>query len=111
MLFVPAGTLHFWEAWAFWLLFSVLSTSSRSIFLKHDPDLVKSRLRAGPSAEHEKSQKIIKTLTAGWCVLMIAPGIERHFHSSRIPAAIALRGDAIVAVGYQIVFLAFRKNR
>ena len=42
---------------------------------------------------------------------MIAPGIERHFHSSRIPAVIALRGDAIVAVGYQIVFLAFRENR
>ena len=61
----------------------------RSIFLKHDPDLVKSRLRAGPSAEHEKSQKIIKTLTAGWCVLMIVPGIERHFHSSRIPGALA----------------------
>jgi hypothetical protein len=55
MLFVPAGTLHFWEAWAFWLLFSVLSTVVTFYFLKHDPGLVKRRLKVGPSAEHEKS--------------------------------------------------------
>jgi hypothetical protein len=45
MLFVPAGTLHFWEAWAFWLLFSVLSTVVTFYFLKHDPGLVERRLK------------------------------------------------------------------
>ena len=105
MLFAPAWTLHFWEAWAFWLLFSVLSTVITFYFLKHDPGLVESRLKAGPTAEHEKSQKIIQTLTAIlWCALIIVPGIERHFHSSRIPAALVLLGDALVAVGYYIVF-------
>jgi hypothetical protein len=62
----------------------------------------------GPSAEHEKSQKIIQTLTAA---LIIAPGIERRFNFSRIPAALVLLGDALVAVGYYIVFLALRENR
>ena len=33
-------------------------------FLKHDPGLVESRLKVGPTAAHEKSQKIIQTLTA-----------------------------------------------
>ena len=37
MLFAPAWTLHFWEAWAFWLLFSVLSAVVTFYFLKHDP--------------------------------------------------------------------------
>ena len=64
MLFAPAWTLHFWEAWVFWLLFSVLSAVVSFYFLKHDPGLVESRLKACPSAEHEKSQKIIQTLTA-----------------------------------------------
>jgi hypothetical protein len=45
MLFVPAWTLHFWEVWAFWLLFSVLSTAVTFYFLKHDPGLVESRLK------------------------------------------------------------------
>ena len=39
MLFAPAWTLHFWEAWAYWLLFSVLSTVITFYFLKHDPGL------------------------------------------------------------------------
>jgi protein-S-isoprenylcysteine O-methyltransferase Ste14 len=112
MLFAPAWTLNFWEAWAYWLLFSVLSTVITFYFLKHDPGLVESRLKAGPSAEHEKSQKIIQTLTAIlWCALLIVPGFERHFQSSRIPAALVLLGDALVAVGYYIVFLALRENR
>jgi protein-S-isoprenylcysteine O-methyltransferase Ste14 len=76
------------------------------------PGLVESRLKAGPTAEHEKSQKIMQTVTAIlWCALVIIPGIERHFHFSRIPAALVLLGDVLVAVGYYIVFLALRKNR
>jgi protein-S-isoprenylcysteine O-methyltransferase Ste14 len=112
MLFVPAWTVRFWEAWVFWLLFSVLSALVTAHFLKSDPGLVESRLKAGPSAEHEKSQKIIQTLTAIlWCTLIIVPGIERHFHSSRIPVALVLFGDVLVAVGYYIIFLALRENR
>jgi protein-S-isoprenylcysteine O-methyltransferase Ste14 len=112
MLFAPARTLHFWEAWAFLLLFSVLSAVVTLYFLKHDPGLVERRLKAGPTAEHEKSQKVIQTLTAIlWCALIIVPGIERRFHFSRIPAALVLLGDALVAVGYYIVFLALRENR
>jgi protein-S-isoprenylcysteine O-methyltransferase Ste14 len=112
MLFVPAWTLHFWEAWAFWFLFSVLSAVLTFYFLKHDPGLVESRLKAGPSGEHEKTQKIIQTLTAIlWCALLIVPGIERQFHSARIPVTLVLLGDVLVAVGYCIIFLALRENR
>jgi protein-S-isoprenylcysteine O-methyltransferase Ste14 len=112
MLFAPAWTLHFWEAWAYWLLFSVLSTVITFYFLKHDPGLVESRLKAGPTAEHQKGQKIIQTLTAIlWCALLIVPGFEQHFQSSRIPAALVLLGDALIAVGYYIVFLALRENK
>ena len=84
----------------------------RVLFLKHDPGLVESRLKTCPTAEHEKSQKIIQTLTAIlWCALIIVPGTERHFHSSRIPAPLVVLGNALVAVGYYIVFLALRENR
>jgi hypothetical protein len=64
MLFASAWTLHFWKTWAFWLLFSALSAVVTLYFLKHDPSLVESRLKVGPTAAHEKSQKIIQTLTA-----------------------------------------------
>ena len=42
----------------------MLSAVVTLYFLKHDPSLVESRLKVGPTAAHEKSQKIIQTLTA-----------------------------------------------
>jgi protein-S-isoprenylcysteine O-methyltransferase Ste14 len=112
MLFLPAWTVRYWEAWVYWLLFSVLSVVITLHLLKHDPVLLESRLKVGPTAEHEKSQKFIRTLaTILWCALLIVPGIERHFHSSRIPAALVLVADGLVAVGYYIVFLALLENR
>lgn len=112
MLFLPAWTVRFWQAWVYWLLFSGLSTAITLHFLKHDPGLVERRLKVGPTAEREKSQKIIQMLTAIlWCALLIVPGIERRFHPSRVPAALVLVGDALVAVGYYIVFLTLRENR
>ena len=48
---------------------------------------------------------------AMWCALLVVLGIGRRFHSSRTPAALVLLGDALVAVGYYIVFLALRENR
>jgi protein-S-isoprenylcysteine O-methyltransferase Ste14 len=112
MLFLPAWTVRFWEAWVYWLLFSVLSIVVTLHLLKHDPALVESRLKVGPTAEHKEGQKVIQTITAIlWCALLIVPGIERHFHSSRIPVALVLVADALVAVGYYIVFLALRENR
>jgi hypothetical protein len=42
----------------------VLSAVVTLYFLKYDPSLVESRLKVGPTAAHEKSQKIIQALTA-----------------------------------------------
>jgi hypothetical protein len=57
----------------------------------NDPGLVESRLKVGPSAEHEKSHKIIQTLTAIlWRALIIIPGIRTPLpffaHSSGVYA-------------------------
>ena len=61
----------------------MLSTVVTFYFLKHDPGLVEGRLKAGPAAEHEKSQKIIQTLTVkvqpGQSVISTGPySIVRH---------------------------------
>ena len=63
--------------------------------------------RCSARAPNTRETKIIQTLTAA---LIIAPGIERRFNSSRIPAALVLLGDALVAVGYYIVFIARRET-
>jgi len=59
LLFVPVGSVDFWEAWVFLFVFSISVLAITLYFLKNDPKLIEGRLKAGPSAEKEKSQKII----------------------------------------------------
>ena len=111
LLFLPAGSVHFWQAWIFLLVFSVAVLLITFYLLSRDPDLVERRLRAGPGAERERSQKIILALasvlfTAG----IMVPGFDHRGHWSQVPAAVALAGDLCVALGFLIVFLAFREN-
>ena len=60
MLFAPAWTLNFWEAWAYWLLFSVLSTVITFYFLKHDPGLVEAGSRPGRPPNTRRARKSFK---------------------------------------------------
>src|SRR5215831_2460438 len=62
LLFVPAGTLDYWQGWAFLATF-VFSTVLMTVSLaRHDPKLLERRIRAGPQAEKEPAQKVIVTL-------------------------------------------------
>jgi protein-S-isoprenylcysteine O-methyltransferase Ste14 len=111
VLFLPAGSLRFWEAWVYWILFFIFVLSGTFYFLKHDPALLESRLRAGPTAETEKSQQVLSALaTALGCAMWIVPGIERRFHASVIPGPLVLVADLVFAVGIAITFFVAREN-
>src|SRR5262245_414223 len=49
LIFLPAGTLAYWQGWLFWAQFSIWSAAGAWYFLKRDPALVQRRLRAGPA--------------------------------------------------------------
>ncbi|MGC2010043.1 MAG: isoprenylcysteine carboxylmethyltransferase family protein, partial [Pseudolabrys sp.] len=40
LLFVPAGTLHFWQGWLYAFVFAASTTAISIYLLKHDPKLV-----------------------------------------------------------------------
>jgi hypothetical protein len=50
-LFIPAGTLSYWQAWVFVLVFEVSAQTLGIYFIKHDPKLVERRMNMGPVAE------------------------------------------------------------
>src|SRR5216684_4707776 len=51
LLFLPAWTLHFWQAWFFWMVFTAAQLTITLYFLRTDPHLIENRLKAGPRAE------------------------------------------------------------
>ena len=59
LLFLPAGTLNYWQAWVLTAVF-VLGSIAIGIYLSiHDPELLERRKQAGPQAETRPAQKLI----------------------------------------------------
>jgi protein-S-isoprenylcysteine O-methyltransferase Ste14 len=111
LLFLPAWSLHFWEAWIYWSLFLIFTLAITLYLLKYDPGLLGRRLQAGPGAETEKSQKVIQAAAGVLsCALAIVPGLDHRFHWSAVPVPVVLIADALVGCGFLICFLVFREN-
>jgi len=110
-MFLPAGTINFWQGWVFVLAFAGLSIWITAYLWKKDPNLLERRVNAGPRAEKEKSQKLIQTLTSLIFVgMMVVGGLDHRFGWSHVPTSVVVAGDVLIAVGFYIVFLVFREN-
>ncbi len=110
-LFLPAGSLDFWQAWVYWFVFMACVTAISVYFLKKDIALVESRLKVGPDAEDERGQKLAQVLLALFFILlMIVPSLDHRFRWSGVPDYLSVIGDVFVSVGLAIIFLVFREN-
>jgi protein-S-isoprenylcysteine O-methyltransferase Ste14 len=110
-LFLPALTLAWWQAWLYLVVFGGATFATTAYLLKHDPELVAHRLRAGPTAEREPRQKIIQgVLGVVFILLFVVPGLDHLFGWSEVPTPVALAADGAVAVGFWIVFRTFTEN-
>ena len=110
-LFVPAWSLYFWQAWSFWLIFSISTIFVTFYLLKKDLRLLETRTKAGPIAEAETSQKIIQMFASIFFIaLVIVPGFDHRYHWSDVPVFLVVIGDIFVLLGFIIVFLVFRQN-
>src|SRR5512132_641052 len=109
MLFVPAGSLDFWQGWIFGLVFVAATTAISIYFLKHDPKLVERRMRAGPLAEDRVSQKIIMAITLlGFVLALVLPGLDHRRHWSAVPPSLVLAANAGVALAFIIFFIVLK---
>lgn len=110
-LFLSAGSLAFWQAWAYlavWTLCTVLITA---YLILYDQRLLASRVQAGPTAEAEKVQKVIQSLAGLFFMsLFIVAGLDFRFHWSSVPPLLSWVSYGFVVLGFVIVFLVFRAN-
>jgi protein-S-isoprenylcysteine O-methyltransferase Ste14 len=79
--------------------------------MKKDPKLLERRLRGGPTAEKETSQRIIQSITsAGFIATLVVPALDHRFAWSRVPLYVVVAGDVLIAIGFLIVFFVYREN-
>jgi len=111
LLFLAAGTIRYWQGWAYLAVFFGASFLITLYLAKNDPALLKRRLSAGPWAEKEQAQKIIMAFTSiGFVALIVVPALDFRFGWSAVPLPIVAAGDVLVAIGYAIIFLVYKEN-
>jgi protein-S-isoprenylcysteine O-methyltransferase Ste14 len=111
LLFISAGTLNYWQGWAFVSTFIICCLAYTIYLVKHDPALLKRRTEAGVFHEKEAAQKvIILFLYVSFAALTIMPPLDFRFGWSKMPWYISLLGDALVAVSFYIFYLVSTVN-
>jgi protein-S-isoprenylcysteine O-methyltransferase Ste14 len=111
LLFTPAGTLDYWQAWTFLAVYFASSLAITLYLMKKDPQLLQRRMSGGPTAEKETTQRIIMSITSfGFIGLLVIPALDHRFGWSHMPPAMALAGDALMVFGWVAIFFVFKEN-
>jgi protein-S-isoprenylcysteine O-methyltransferase Ste14 len=111
LVFLPAWTLDYWQAWVFLALMTVLTFAVTLYLMKNDPNLLERRVSAGPVAEKEKTQMIIQSFaTAAFILCLIVPALDHRFIWSPVPTSAVVVGNLLIVLGFYIIFLVFKKN-
>jgi len=111
LLFLPAGTFAYWEAWVFIAVFIACNLPLTIWVAINDPQLLERRMKAGPTAEKEKSQKIIMTIAfLAFAGEVLIPALDHRFGWSDIPTSVVIIGNALIAISYVGFYFVFREN-
>lgn len=111
VLFWPAGTFDYWQAWVFLAVF-IATTILPSIYLAvRHPEALARRMKAGPTAETRPAQRIIMSLTLILVVATFVLSALDHRHGwSQVPVWLVIVGNVLVAVGLSVAQLVVVQN-
>jgi len=111
MLFLPAWTFDYWQAWVFLLVFFALNMLFRIDLMRKNPAAVQRRMRAGPVAESRTVQKVLSAVRhLSLAAMIVVSALDHRFGWSPVPTAICLAGDVLVAIGLGVTALVVIQN-
>jgi len=108
LLFLPAGTLLFWQGWLYLAVIFIPFIAVLAYLIRRDPELLVRRMQLKEKEPVEKP--IITVASIFFLIGMIFPGLDFRFGWSHIPVVAVLASDVIVFAGYCIFFLTLREN-
>jgi protein-S-isoprenylcysteine O-methyltransferase Ste14 len=109
LLMGGAGTIHFWQAWAFLALMGGGSLAMVIWLGRRDPALLERRMRRN---EERPVQKVFHTTaTITWLLSFLIAGLDRRLGwSPALPWWLCAVGLAAVAWGFYVTFATARAN-
>ena len=111
LIFLPAGTLRYWQGWVYLSLFVGMSSAITADLMWHDPSLLARRLKAGPGAEQRPQQRLIMAgISLGFVSLLLIPALDFRFKWSAVPLGGVIIGDALLVIGFGFIARIYRVN-
>jgi protein-S-isoprenylcysteine O-methyltransferase Ste14 len=111
LVFVPAGTVHYWQGWAYIAVWIAASSPYTVYLVRHDPALLKRRTEVGIAHEKEPAQKIVLLfLFPTFIALQVLPPLDFRFGWSNMPWPVSVFGDALIAVAFYVFYLVSKVN-
>jgi protein-S-isoprenylcysteine O-methyltransferase Ste14 len=108
LLFVPAGTLKFWNAWVFILALFIPMFFVMIYLLKNDPELLQKRIKTREKEGPQKVYLVFSIITSVFTYLI--PGLDYRYHWSSVPAWLVILATIIMLAGYFLFFTVMRQN-
>jgi protein-S-isoprenylcysteine O-methyltransferase Ste14 len=110
VLFVVAGTTHYWQGWSY-LAVGFVTSGLLTLYTVSDPVLLEGRTRNGFTAEQRPIQKIIVWCLGLFCAAAyIVPALDYRFGWSSMPSWLSIAGDLLIIVGMWMVYRVFKEN-
>jgi protein-S-isoprenylcysteine O-methyltransferase Ste14 len=108
MLFVPAGTMGFWNAWLYLGALFIPMLFVLAYLLVNDPSLLEKRLNA---REREKVQKLyVVSSILFFVATYIIPGFDFRYGWSHVPIWLVAGSLVLMLTGYLLFFFVMRQN-
>lgn len=111
LLLVPAGTLHWPEAWAFLATIGVLGVAGGLWLARIDPALLAERMR--PMMQNDQpaaDKKFVLSFGVAGLIWFLAIGLDHRFHGTGIPAALQVLGWAMLLFSTGFIMWVMREN-
>jgi protein-S-isoprenylcysteine O-methyltransferase Ste14 len=114
VLFIPAGTLSFWQAWVYLAVLIVPTFSGYCYIYRFDPELLERRMR---QKEQVREQKLLmRWVKPLFLVFFMVPGLDYRFAWSKtllgaVPLWLTVLSNAIALAAILFVMWCFSYNR
>jgi len=109
LLFLPAGSFRFWQAWVYIGILFLLGLLIFAYFYKRDPQVLERRSLLKEKVPEQR--RIMGVIYVTWLVALLLPGFDHRYGWSRLPLWLTVLSEVIVFSGYLTTFWVLKTNR
>ena len=108
LIFLPAGTLDYWNGWLLMGILFVPMFFAGLVMMVKNPNLLKSRLDA--KEKQREQSDVVKLSGLMFLAGFVVAGLGVRFHWYRLPGGVAIGGGVVFLLAYALYAQVLREN-